>query len=59
MITLLKYQLKDGTGSPVAWHKNVTGFVSFSSKSIIPSVISAWTKYGNTQLSINYYTDVM
>ena len=37
----------DGTGSPIAWHKNVTGFVSFSSKSIIPSVISVWTKYVN------------
>ena len=39
----LKYQLIDGTGSPVAWQLNVTGFVSFSSKSITPTVISDWT----------------
>ena len=41
IIVPLKYQLILGSGSPVAWQLNVTGFVSFSSKSGTSSVISA------------------
>ena len=44
IISLIKFKVMDGTGSPVASHLNVTGFVSFSSKSFTPPIISAGTK---------------
>jgi len=40
-MTPLKYQLIVGTGSPVAKQLNVIGFVSFCSRSVTSSVISA------------------
>jgi len=36
-----------GIGSPVAGQLNVIGFVSFCSKSVTSSVISAWTTHVN------------
>jgi len=44
IITPSKYQMIVGTGSPVAWQLNVTGFVSFSIMLVSPAMISAWTK---------------
>ena len=49
IITPLKYQLMSGTGSPTAWHKNVTFSLWFLTSSVIEFSIFGITAHRYTQ----------